>query len=196
MATQKNKLEEVIHLYLGCEVQVRGDIEKLIGVESDGAVITFSGRYGRRIWGAKEVKPLLRQLSDITEEEWIKCFELAMGIFEQSIDYKLKKTASTEILITLGKMQFVFGCHGCYTNDVRIGSGVCFYLKTFLIKEDLSVGYKGIESSESGFNDMEKKEVQNINHIFQYLLSKGFDLFSLIETGQAIDKNTLKETKN
>ena len=143
MATQKNKLEEVIHLYLGCEVQVRGDIEKLIGVESDGAVITFSGRYGRRIWGAKEVKPLLRQLSDITEEE--------KEFIVRCITYNHVKFSSTESAL------------GCWDNE------------------------------EYG------KKIQHMRFYadeLQYLLSKGFDLFSLIETGQAIDKNTLKETKN
>lgn len=145
MATQKNKLEEVIHLYLGCEVQVRGDIEKLIGVESDGAVITFSGRYGRRIWGAKEVKPLLRQLSDITEGEVNHCWIILDWSENITTPSKRRELLNEEFLDT-------------------------------------------DEGRECGWFSFCK--------LLPYLLKQGFDLFSLIETGQAIDKNTLQGTKN
>lgn len=164
MATQKNKLEEVIHLYLGCEVQVRGDIEKLIGVESDGAVITFSGRYGRRIWGAKEVKLLLRQLSDITAEECVEVFKLCS-------------------LFDLSDCEFEFGEGNQWINasiDGRVIDAIQF------------VG----DNIEMMNNDGAFSAINPISPIFHYYLSKGFDLFSLIETGQAIDKNTLQETKN
>jgi hypothetical protein len=144
MATQKNKLEEVIHLYLGCELYAEFD---------DGSSGTFALNeyYLRNIrsnWISDKpvptlIKPLLRQLSDITEEE--------KEFIVRCITYNHVKFSSTESAL------------GCWDNE------------------------------EYG------KKIQHMRFYadeLQYLLSKGFDLFSLIETGQAIDKNTLKETKN
>lgn len=171
MANEKNKLEEVIHLYLGCEVQVRGDIEKLIGVESDGAAITFSGRYGRRIWGAKEVKPLLRQLSDITEEEASDVYTIERDriLHIHTNDHDISRRIGSGIVVTR-------------LDHMNIG---------LLIRLD-GVCYKVIDEGKKPTIE----PAMNQPLIFQHLLSKGFDLFSLIETGQAIDKNTLQETKN
>jgi len=188
------QVKDVIHLYLGCDVEIDETILQLKAVglggwtaSNDKESNTIHGK-----WGYKDIKPILRPLSGMTEEEWKKCFELSRGLFEQSISDKIARMSTNEVLITLGKGQYTFGYHYCCDNDVRIGDGLCFYLKSYLIKDELFVGSNGIESNESWFNNMQLEQVLNISHIFTYLLSKGFDLFCLIESNQAINKTSIK----
>lgn len=193
------ELKDFLHLYLGCECIAVVDGNKwserliLTGVSYDDQHKTHWAYFENTELGYcpySELKPILRPLSSMTEEEWIKCFELARGVYDQSMPGG-KRMATTEMLFTLGKMQYIFGCHGCFDNDVRIGWGLCFYLKTYLIEENVSVGESGIEVSESWFNKMEKQDVHNINHIINYLRKQGIDCDGLIEAGLAIDKTSL-----
>jgi hypothetical protein len=191
------------HLYIGCEVMGEYLDEPrrgyLTGVRNGGyeCEIQFFEEDDFNVMEEPEfnepdkVKLLLLPLSSMTEEDWKKCFELSIGAFDLSISDKIKKLATTEVLVTLGYGQYVFGFSGC-DNDVRIGDGICVYLHRYLIKEELSVSLTGITESQSQFNDKQVENVCNVNHIFDYLLSKHFDLFGLIDAGIAIDKTTLK----
>lgn len=101
------KLKDVIHLYLGCEVKVPG-----------GKIILTSEVLATWDFKHHGLKPILRPLSNITNEEG---------------------------RLTFGSIEFM------------------------LIKN---------------INDIDKFK----SHQFLYLLSKHFDLFGLIESGQAINK--------
>lgn len=177
------QLRDVIHFYLGAEVEAANGLHYTNNYSFLERL--DSGNYS---FGWKDIKLVLRPLSDMTEEEWKKCFELSLGIFDQHISDNIKKLSNTEILVTLGKAQFAFGFHRCFDNDVRIVGGLCFFLRRYLIKDELIVSKYGMETYESHFNDMTIEQVLNINNIIFYLLSKHFDLFRLIENGLAINK--------
>lgn len=178
--------KEVIHLYYGapCMFGI-----KVPGQETEFEKFTINIRVLHAVLNdLGEVKPILRKLGSMSVEEWKKCFELARGSVDQDIADKIKIISSSDILVKLGKGQFLFGFHRCPGNDVRIGEGISFYMDMYLIKDELSVSETGIEIGESHFNDRKSMQVQNINHIFLYLLSKHFDLFSLIDNNLAVSK--------
>lgn len=203
----ERNIQDYLHFYLGCEVQIAQRRMSTDGMIDNTRVGLFQGYWDNERRHARIqfrtgpeghvdllfLKPILRPLSDMTEEEWKKCFELSRGMVDQYISDKIQKMAHNEILVTLGYKQFHFGYHyGDMDNDVRIGHGLCFYLKSSLIRDEMSVSDKGLEGNKSHFHDVSEERVYNIDHIFIYLLSKGFDLFGLIESGLAIDKTTLK----
>ena len=84
----ETKLEDVIHLYLGCEVQTKKIAEteqgmpmkRLKGILSDVDLLMGENKYGIHLENEKhptdttnfaisDFKPILRKLEDITEEE-------------------------------------------------------------------------------------------------------------------------------
>lgn len=201
----EKKISDFLHYYIGCEVIGNYNDEPrkgyLTGVQNGGyeCEIQFFEEDGFNVFEepefneSKDVKLCLSRLEDITEEDWIKCFGLSRGVVDQHYENKtIQRLSTTERMIVLGKCQFVFGYHNCSDNDVRLGNGISFYLKTYLIKEELSVSESGIQAGESLFNDPKTLPVLNVVHIIHYLLSKGYDLFGLIEAGLAIDKKTLQ----
>lgn len=68
----KKELKDYLHFYLGCNVSVRGQIEKLIAVARNGDIETFFRGHLRNYYNINDdfgVKPILRSLSNMTEEE-------------------------------------------------------------------------------------------------------------------------------
>lgn len=65
------KIEDYLHLYLGCDVEYNLSSMRyvLIGIESDAAYI-FSESIGMQIVSMFRIKPILRPLSDMTEEDY------------------------------------------------------------------------------------------------------------------------------
>lgn len=166
------KLSDVIHLYIGCEVEVakHDDLDnKNIGRICE---VTRASNHGDWIrvwfkdvvevyshdWGKQSsnchsyfiesnydyIKPILRQLDSMTEQEAIAL----VRIDHNQIHYSQKILAVT-------------------TTCVRF---------SFEYKSSRRRREETIE-----FNNLNPKE-------FLYLLSKGFDLFGLIESNQAIKK--------
>lgn len=179
----KKDIRDYLHLYFKCWGTVT---ESKSDMYEDGQWALSSGLLEAVMIGAAKFTPHLRPLSSMTGEEWKKCFELARGVYEQSFPFG-EMMASTEVMFTLGKKQFVFGVYNCSDNDVRIGDGICVYMKSYLIEQEFSIGTEGIESTESGFNKMEKEDVQNIVHILNYLRKRGIDCDGLIDAGLALD---------
>lgn len=68
------KLQEVLHLYLGCELEyiLSGIKHTLIGIESDDTAYIFGGTNGRRVVSVHHVKPILRPLTSMSREEYQK----------------------------------------------------------------------------------------------------------------------------
>lgn len=131
------KLEDVLHFYIGCDIwsEYNNRAEKLIGVERsvDGETIVATHYKVRYRYDISEIKPILRPLSDMTEDE---------------INYGVS---------TWGE-DFVD-----YYNGVGEGMRFC-----------------------------EGLPVKDAVVFFMWLLSKRFDLFSLIESSQAIDATKIK----
>jgi hypothetical protein len=162
----KKKLEDYLHLYLGCEVEFvfetrtggkenrTGRIERIgkNGVVKDVDIFGANGAYIKR---ADEVKPILRPLSDMTEEEAIELTKLTAwkyyGGHPSERVYKTYKNAFGQLVVSWGEHH----------------------------RE------KNVPITKSSFYPEE----------IPWLLSKGFDLFNLIHEGLAIDKSTTTTPK-
>lgn len=73
------KIEDYLHLYLGCEVTSKGDKQfqfrhTLISINTNGLVQTYIkqafGNSSKNFFNIEYVTPVLRPLSDMTEEEY------------------------------------------------------------------------------------------------------------------------------
>lgn len=133
----KKELKDYLHLYLGCEVMcfwqstnpaIKPEQKKLIAQKSE---TPFEISLPTAL--SVNVKPILRTLSDMREEEAVECWELTDTDRDKEIE-----------------------------------------------------GWQVVDYFRREENFYEPKT-------FLYLLSKHFDLFGLIKSGLAIDKNTLKD---
>lgn len=143
------QFKDIAHLYLGCSI-------------TDGKSVTDMSAhmflYGNRI---ERYKPILRPLSDMTEDELMECVILFYGNRNRDIATqklrRIKKNVEPKMVTKFGTSipYSVFG-----DNDKHIMTGT------------LSSGSLNGEQ-------------------FLYILKQGFDLFGLIESGQAINKKTI-----
>lgn len=163
------KFKEVAHLYLGCEVEWGFD-----GRKKKGELVGKDERYGWQVFDPSNVivpyqqcrieliKPLLRPLSSMTDEEVLAiCKRACENVYG---DYRFSKW-------TVGKSPHEM-CHWDVTNK---SSRHSFTVSS--IDGDVML-YDGQEVDHVYINS---------NHRFWYL-KHGFDLFDLIPNGEAIDK--------
>lgn len=152
----ETKFEDVAHLYLGCEIHDEdtptGHVAVLDSVDTGGdCYFNYYDSNGEcehdsQLCSISDVKPILRPLSDMTNDEFYELSELL-----EECDYEA-----------------VFQKY----NDGKTGVG-------YMWQE----GMAGlILNSDAG---------QYFVKIFPFLLSRSFDLFGLIESGEAIDKTKL-----
>lgn len=179
MSTPVKKIEDYLHYYY------MGLCEEAIIVPGQDALFVPGIISVRTIYNVAAklsiVKPILRPLSDMTKEEaeyfaWI-CMDSKNRLDSES------RIAQEEIDIEL-----VFNDDGLMLdNDIEVYIGVtcrCFEGAVILRKD----GSICVEDDEG----VKQEPIDNIAEKVHYLLSKGFDLFGLIEAGLAIDKTTLK----
>jgi hypothetical protein len=125
------EIKDYLHLYLGCEAMY-GDRKIVIcGLNINSQHI--QNIVGQETFLIKEIKPLLRPLNDMTEEEFNE--------FKKHSDSDFSKMCMIDSMMKDGSYTRL--CHSAFAQ--------------------------------------------------QYLLSKGFDLFGLIESELAIDSTKLKE---
>lgn len=143
----KTELKDVVHFYLGCEcVDGAGSVGKIDTCGFDGYIRTTPLNKHIKVKAfLSGVKPILRPLSDMTEEEG-----------RQYATY--------------------YGIDGYLSVTITEENG---YVK-------ISIGNSGHMASLFPLGQYGQKPETLV-----YLLSKGFDLFGLIESGQAIDKTIL-----
>lgn len=134
------KFKEVAHLYIGCTLWKSWDEKQTVLTVSNYTTL-FSQKVG-------EVEPILRQLSDMTEDD-------VYGFIKSHNFY-----AENEIRNWQWRNGYVHF-------DVRYKSSKRWHTKMI--------------------NDEGKTPSQ-----FAYLLKQNFDLFNLIESGEAIDATTLE----
>jgi hypothetical protein len=170
------KIEDYLHLYLGCEVRTN-DRPLGNGQTHYGRTGTFIGftdhtRISCRIAHRAGpegcintflLRPLLRPLSDMTEEEALHC----VGIAYHSVYDHAPEFIRTEMV----------------DSNNEAGAIVC---EEPGWKYGFSVTKTGIDFSANG--DFLHIPVFEIT---RYLLSKGFDLFGLFEAGLAIETPSL-----
>jgi hypothetical protein len=175
----KTEIKDVLHLYLGCQCQKMGQEDdkqlfKLTGISYDDT---------QNIWWAyfageedcyahiDDVFPILRKLSDMTEEErkelWRLVFSMGNG-----------KTFNDRFKDFTGRVQF-------------IDETTYYQVPRYIMMQ--GVERLAIESDGTVWADCDLHNWRHNQHeVTRWLLSKSFDLFGLIEQGLAIDKATLK----
>jgi hypothetical protein len=167
------ELKDYLHYYLGCNVITTDDNEEaeLVGVSDDNAHIVHMGTGSYGTCSIEGVKPILRRLEDMTEEEALHIGKLAM--FDRDMnypdsDFKVEKTwAAIEVPTTYS----VRISNDWFEKEIRIGFNTG------------NIWYANNEINERIFN-------QPV--IFHYLLRQHFDLFGLIPVGLALDAKTIK----
>ena len=174
----KKELKDYLHLYLGCDCRLDNkETGKLIGFDSrlhdaelemvcytiwldkenDWSVYNDDKNFGR-------IKPILRPLSDMTEE--------AIKLFQMLSLYDLKD---------------------CVFDFIEDESSFCINAELRgRVIDAMEVRISDFPIINMMNKDGSFSPVSNIQDIFMFLISKHFDLFGLIESGLAIDKTTLK----
>lgn len=142
------KFKDVAHLYLGCDMYTKFDDgssgkQELTTYELSGIINNWKGIRIRPI----EIKPILRPLSDITDEEF-------------SVYYNMLEKCDYEAYIEISD-----------SGEKKIGC-------------EWPAGVSGVY-----INSQVGKDLMNT---FLYLQSRSFDLFGLIESGEALDKTKLQ----
>lgn len=159
----EKKIEDYLHLYLGCECQLGSEIEipdtapqvevlTGITVKKNGQTICYFLNKTISYRTIESVTPILRPLSDMTEEE-------------------LKEVRRT--MLEYSDLSFNPSAHQHMSKR-----GQTFYYENY---DDEG---NHISSSISNISNLPLKCIP-------LLLSKGFDLFDLIEAGLVIDKTKL-----
>lgn len=167
------ELKDVLHFYIGCECIVSNKIDsvvcKVINVSYNGTGAYCSGKTkdGRlfNYYGISNIKPILRPLSDMTEEEAIKlCSVYSPEAFG---DYRFSKWVAVR-----DEANF------CY-NVTNKKSDMSFSVDI----EEMHI--KVYEGGSDTYPSIEK------HTYFTEYLCMGFDIFGLISKNLAIDKTKL-----
>jgi hypothetical protein len=167
----KKKLEDYLHLYIDCKIvgtynDGSGSEGFLTGVTNGGTEceIQFLLEDGINVTeepelnNVTEVKPILRPLSDMTQDEFIELFKLCS-------------------LFDLSECSFIG------TND-KDGVWCNAEYEGRVIDAIRLVGdYVEMMNNDGTFSGMNPQ-----SKAFKFFISKHFDLFGLIEAGLAIDK--------
>lgn len=190
------KLSDVIHFYLGAEAEFdgrRGKITK-VSIQNNKPLIRISwtSEYNRYIdaW-ASEIKLFLRPLSSMTEEEAAYLYRIIEPI-PMFNDWKI--VSRTEGYTEQGHE--IHDSIICFRFDSYCGHpSVKDYLPQLLLQlddEDCSITWGRFR--DAGNELMDSIEDSQSDQ-FCYLISKGFDLWNLISTNQAIDITKLNKNE-
>jgi hypothetical protein len=187
MKSSLDKIRDILHLYLGCQVcrehkedrsEKFFEYAKLVGVsqseiEADKSVAILDvGLDHFHEWYVEETKPILRQLSSMTEEEGVELFTIerdGMTHPETALVFDFRRSGDAWRITRMD-----------WPDD-------------HLFVSDSGRIWKVVYDRDNG------TIIDVLNHqprMFSYLLSKHFDLFNLIPEGLAIDADTLKTTSN
>lgn len=180
-------IKDYLPYYLGCDCWLHNDPENprtiLMVTKTMVCVDTETGRKGETIpiWvKSSSVKPILRQLSDMTQDE-------AQHLAWMCMDNKHLKDESYRIDEQEIQVEVVPNDNGCFLDD-----DVELYIS---IGYSCWTGYLAIRKDGSFYLcEQDSKKLQPIADMAEkitYLLSLHFDLFNLIKDGLAIDKTTL-----
>lgn len=173
-----------LHLYLGCDVEEDSLAEK--GKRYKTKLTPSKFRSVLEYNNYANVKPILRPLSDMTEEEAIELQCITTPYRCNDWDKDPSKYDVT------------------FHTDHKLGKDHPNYKQVFSITVvDLRRDFDYMNINLNGdiirYNHETDKDpvinerVHNHHETTRYLLSKHFDLFGLIDTGLAIDKTTLNK---
>lgn len=181
------KFKDVAHLYLGCEGELTtkrtyGPPKRTICILDTDLLDLLHKMPGRNSF-----KPRFRPLVSMTDDYFVSLFRLAIGAADDAVVADFRRLSTNELYARLGFRQSILG-FSKYKGDERIEEGCSFYIKQFLVKHNIIVTKgSGIREIESWFNNADLRTALNQTTIFKKLLQDGYDLFGLIESGEAID---------
>lgn len=183
------KISDYIHYYIGCKVKATPyggqsniwEYGNLVGINVHNvANVKFDNWQSVADVSTSCIKPLLRKLDNMTEEEMV-------GLL-QSMLPDLGKEMPTPDDYSLEMFRYDGG--NLVDEDIAVGANytcICY---------EGSIGIKHcgtiILQDESG-EDVTREELINAPAAFHYLLRQGFDLFGLCDAGLAVDKNEIKK---
>jgi len=184
---EKN-IKDYLHLYLGCECQKMGQpdaslIFKLTGISYDDT---------QNIWWAyfaateemyahiDDVFPILRPLSDMTEEEVRDIVNILLRKPKENLKIEWTPDRSY-VSVRYGQWlpQTDYDKEGWESCDLAI-----------CISSDFTI-YNHAYYKKGNGTGVSNEPLYHQHDATKYLLSKHFDLFGLIEAGLAIDKTKI-----
>lgn len=175
MQTKKRKIEDYIHLYLGCDVLVKytdNKIEERRKLSAFGLTCLLNNDSFIEYY-----KPILRSPASLTDDEAIHIANIIQPQLD-SVKWKVKKTYSrnSEVLTS-------FICYRkYYQNEIVIDA---FWNEVECYTKESLDG----EEHKTPLIDVYPHQ----HEVTKYLLSIGMDLYDLIKDGLAIDKSTIPQ---
>lgn len=191
------QLKDYLHLYLGCTLKSRTGTVILMSVIPEIiphtnfkiAVINGNQSYSTELG---EYKPILRPLSDMTEEEGFEITKLALGKWDDSYRNAGFGFPNNEWLPDIHKSVLCFEVNHYIHHPLVNLSKWNKYAVLNIDTEDGEILLMRYEIDGDGVGELNDSWIENQHEITRYLLKQGFDLFSLIPSGQAIDKTAIK----
>jgi hypothetical protein len=171
MTKEQIAAKDILHLYLGCDVQHRdGWIGTLRGVIREDRPsyqpLQIEAPNGKLVyWDYKDILPVFRPLSSMTEEEGKEL----IGLIYQSIFQDTPAIATIEKLTEDDKVGFI-----AFEKELNLRLSVT-------VEVD-----RGVEFYENG-SQMKVRQFD----ITRWLFSKHFDIFNLIPSNLAKDATTI-----
>jgi len=160
------QLKEVIQYYIGqrCSV-IRNNGRENEDIMCHGLLMEF-GMNGTASYHINTIKPILRRLEDMTEDD-------------------LKNMINEFLIIDLSKCSYEFETEegNKWANAIENGRVIA----SLVILDD---GHVSIETMNA---DGDMSHLWPMANGFHYLLKQGFDLFGLCDSRQAIDSKTLNQ---
>ena len=192
----ENKGKDYLHLYLGCELNTGGwfnkaEAQKILEAVEPSRKIAVVGFYypmkddsciksERWEFPIIDMKPILRPLSDMTDKEIDEVASILLDK-ETNCYHKWRSEDGDYIIATWKKEQAPPYDKEKYD----------YMTMGMMISGDFSIKHHWDYHSSKGVGTT-NEPLHNSHKITRYLLSKHFDLFGLIESGEAIDKTTIE----
>lgn len=176
------KIAEYLKYYIGAPCSFGSEANGWIAVLDDvgGCSVKLNGVPKLEYVSQDDVKPVLRKMEDMTEEEMI-------GLLQSMVPADMKdKPADDDYDIEL------FHNDGglMVDNDVAIGAD----FECICASGQIAIRVCGTIDYYANTND--RARLYNLPHAYHYLLSRGYDVFGLIRAGLAIDAKTLSTPSN
>ncbi len=172
------ELKDYLHLYLGCECLLEHKVRvTLNGFENNHPVVLNKKDWqSARVNQMDLIKPILRPLSDMTDNEIDELASVLLG--KETHCFHKWRSEDGDCIIADWKKEKPFDKE---FDTLTMG---------MLISGDFSIKHKWDYSNKKG-TATTNEPLWNSHLITKYLLSKHFDLFGLIDAGLAIDKSKL-----
>lgn len=180
-------IKDYIYYYIGQKVSYGGKLLTIVGYDAmQDKVVTSDGNWGFKDLFVTEIHLALRKLEDMTEEEVLHLFDLAYCGFVPYgpvivYDGMGCQHGTTVIHETVRCIQIdTYSCHPSV--------GGCLPFALLQLDDELIWG-KFSDAGSILQDDVTSRQFEQ----FHYLLSKGFDIWGLIDAGLAIDAKTITQ---